>query len=88
MLIRVLEIPAPTGNFHFGGGEPQTFIEVDWFQDDTGPDPEGPTLHDYPLEEFQSLIIEHVKMKNYYQEGKAYLILHPDRTFTINYDAT
>ncbi len=60
MLIRVLEIAEPTGNFHFGSGEPQTFMEVDWFRDDQPPGPWNPSVlrsarllanrHEQPME--------------------------------------
>lgn len=86
MLIRVLEIPKPTGKFHFGGGEPQTFIEVDWFRDD--PNPLAPSA--WPMmrsEEGRAQIIDHIKSKNYFDPTKAYLVLHPTNPMVINYQA-
>jgi hypothetical protein len=77
MLIRVLEIPKPTGNFHFRGGEPQTFVEVDWFRDDV-----------YPLTaETRQMYEDDLRKKRYFKEDRAYLVLHPTHTFTIGYDA-
>lgn len=76
MLIRVFEIPPPTGRFHFGGGEVQRFVEVDWFRDDEGASPGG-----------QQQITDFIQAKRYYRDGQAYLVLHPLHSFTINYAA-
>lgn len=79
-LIRVLEIPPSSGNFHFGGGEPQKFVEVDWFRDDDDfqmiATPEG-----------REDIANYLKAKRYFDPKKAYLVLHQEHTFTINYKA-
>jgi hypothetical protein len=80
MLIRVLEIPPPTGHFHFGHGEPQTFVEVDWFRDDDdGPDPS--------TEEGRARLTAFLRAKRYFDPRRAYLVLHPRRSFTIGYAA-
>lgn len=78
MLIRVLEIPPSSGDFHFQGGESQTFVEVDWFRDDKGmmANPEG-----------RDFIRHFIIDKNYYDPAKSYLVLHPKNSFTINYEA-
>ena len=84
-LIRVLEIAPPTGNFHFGGGEPQTFVEVDWFRDDQ----EIPGGEDYTMatEKGRANIAEFIKKKSYFKPAKAYLVLHEVHSFTIGYSA-
>lgn len=78
-LIRVLEIPRGDGNFRFGGGAPQTFVEVDWFRDDSGPSMNAADGR----EEIEAFI----RKKNYFSAAKAYLILHQAASFTINYKA-
>lgn len=78
MLIRVLEIPPSSGNFHFGGAEPQVFREVDWFRDESGM---------MSTEEGRGQIADFVKRKNYFNPAKAYLVLHQEHTFTIGYSA-
>lgn len=76
-LIRVFEIPARLpSNFHFSGGEPTTFVEVDWFRDDTG----RGTLPEAELVAF-------IKGKQYYDANKAFLVLHQTHSFTIGYSA-
>ncbi len=84
MLIRVLEIAESTGNFHFDRGEPQTFMEVDWFRDEQ-PTPDSPGMME--TEEGRAQIADFVKGKRYYDPTKAYLVLHPGYSFTINYSA-
>ena len=78
MLIRVLEIPASSGNFHFTGGEPQWFIEVDWFREIRGM---------MESEDGRIQIADFIKRKPYFSKSKAYLVLHPSHTFTIGYEA-
>lgn len=78
MLVRVFEIPPPTGNFHFGGGEPQMFLEVDWFRDDIGM---------LKTEAGIAACIEFIKLKNYFNPHLAYLVLTQDVSFTIGYSA-
>ncbi len=85
MLIRVLEIAEPTGNFHFGSGEPQTFMEVDWFRDEQPMEPDSPGMME--TEEGRAQIADFVKGKRYYDPAKSYLVLHPGHSFTINYSA-
>ncbi len=84
MLIRVLEIPAPTGNFHFGGGEAQIFVEVDWFRDDPSPVQDEPMM---VTEEGRKQIADLIRGKKYFNPAKAYLVLHQEHTFTIGYSA-
>ncbi len=83
-LIRVLEIPKPTGNLHFREGEPQTFIEVDWFRD------ENPLTDDLMMdsEDGRRNITKFIKGKRYFNPDKAYLVLHESHTFTIGYSAS
>lgn len=79
MLIRVFEIPAKTGTFHFGGGEPQAFVEVDWFRDDEYSPGDDPAKWQSDMRGF----IE----KKRYSRGQPLLVLHPTHPFTINYEA-
>lgn len=78
-LIRVLEIPRGDGNFRFGGGAPQTFVEVDWFRDDSGPSMD--------TAEGRERIADFIRKKKYINPDKAYLVLHEAASFTINYKA-
>ena len=84
MLIRVFEIPPPTGNFHFGGGEHQSFVEVDWFRDDPLA---GVDVPSFATEEGRALVADFIKAKRYFSPDKAYLVLHPEHSFTIGYKA-
>lgn len=85
MLIRVLEIPKSSEAFCFGGGHPQTWIEFDWFRDDPSlAIPDQPTM---ATAEGRVMIADFIKKKAYFREDKAYLVLHQDHTFTINYEA-
>lgn len=61
MLIRVLEIPKSSGGDCFMGGNPQTWVEVDWFRDDSFP------LTPDTIGEYES----HVKQRRYYDPSKA-----------------
>jgi hypothetical protein len=79
MLVRVLEIPPSSGRFHFGGGERQTWIEVDWFRDD-----DNLFLRD----DYPEQMTRWLKQKKYYRPDKAYLVLHPLKPFTINYETS
>lgn len=79
MLVQVFEIPQASGNFHFGGGEDQIFVEVDWFRDDEV---------SMSTEKGRSTVVDFIKSKNYFNEAKAYLILHPTNSVTINYEAS
>ena len=78
-LVRVFEIPPPTGEFCFGDGNPVTFIERDWFH------AEKQMMAD---EIEQSDIEEFVKKKAYFDHRKAWLVISPMGCFTINYFAT
>ncbi len=79
-LFRVLEIAPTSGNFCFGGGNPQTWLEVDWFTDEG-----AETIFGRPLtiDDVRS----NVEQKRYIKPGKGYLVLCTDgeMTFTINY---
>lgn len=77
MLIRVLEIPFPSGNYHFDGGEPQTFVEVDWFTDEGLGESFGP--------EHEEIVRSAIKHKRYFNPTQAYLVLSAGYSFTINY---
>jgi len=78
MLIRVLEIPSSSGNFHFSVAEKQTFLEVDWFRDETGM---------MSTEEGRNQIADFIRRKQYFRYDRAYLVLHQNHTFTIGYSA-
>lgn len=84
MLVRVFEIPPPTGNSHFGGGERQIFVEVDWFRDDPNPVIEVPS---FDTVEGREAITNFIRGKKYFDPNKAYLVLHPEHPFTIGYSA-
>ncbi len=80
MLVRVFEIPAPDGQFCFGGGKLMPFLELDWFRND-------------PLPEYSDgdmgpdAIVEYVQTKNYYYPGRPLLILTERWCRTVNYNA-
>ncbi len=81
MLVRVLEIPPCSGNFHHVEGEPTIFMEVDWFRNEAQPAiGMGEPFSQEELEDF-------VRSKKYFNESKAYLVLAQTGTFTINYSA-
>jgi hypothetical protein len=84
MLVRVFEIPPPSGHFHFGGGERQVFVEVDWFHDDPQPGIEVPS---FDTVEGREMVTDFIKHKRYFDPAKAYLVLHPEHPFTIGYAA-
>ena len=86
MLIRVLEIPPSTGNFHFGGGEIQPFIEVDWFRDEGHPDHDA-DFEMMTIQEGRTAVEEMIRRKKYFSPDKAYLVLAQQNTFTIGYSA-
>lgn len=85
MLVRVLEIPTPSGNSHFNGGEPQQFVEVDWFSDENQMDPDEPGMME--TGEGRQQVAEFIQGKQYFHPSKSYLVLHPSHSFTINYHA-
>lgn len=78
MLVRILTIPPCSGHFHFGGGEPLTFVELDWFRDDDGliQTPEG-----------RKRITDFIRQKRYFREDVPLLVLTGDVCFTIGYRA-
>jgi len=82
-LIRVIEIAPSSGDFYFGGGNPQVWIEVDWFREDNPP-PDWPTIDTV---EGRVELKKFIKAKNYFDSSKAYLVLHQEHTFTIGYSA-
>jgi len=83
-LIRVFEIPEVLPrDFHFDGGKFITFREVDWFRDDS--------LNEAGIKPgtdkwVQTLEI-HIRGKRYYQAARAFLVLHPHHSITLNYEA-
>lgn len=81
MLVRVFEVPPPTGEFLFAGGKDVVFHEVDWFRDDELPAGGMGTEHG------QMIVEEFVKGKRYIDPNKAYLVLAQAGSFTINYIA-
>lgn len=87
MLVRVFEMPTFSGGFRFGGGKPETFIEVDWFRDDPPISPEfaGPS---FATTEGRAQIADFIRAKNYFRLGKSYLVLHPQHPFTVDYEAS
>jgi hypothetical protein len=86
-LIRVFKIPMPDGQFVFGG-EPKTFIEVDWFRDDpvAGLAEFGFAPPTMATEEGRRRIAEFIKGKRYYSDSEAFLVLSSVASFTINYN--
>lgn len=78
MLVRVLEIPAAKGDFCFSGGNPQTFVEVDWFRDDEGM---------LKTDDGKEVISNFIQGKKYFSADKSYLVLAQEGTFVINYTA-
>lgn len=75
MLVRVLKIHPCDGKFRFGGGQTQPWVEVDWFRDDEFPlTPET----EYQFRNF-------IEPKDY-NDGSPLLVLHPEHSFTINYE--
>lgn len=83
MLIRVLELPDFAPGFRFGGQVTATFKDLDWFRDEPRPDdmPEIGTL------EWRAYVEKFVRAKRYFDPERAYLVLHPEHSFTINYTA-
>lgn len=81
-VVRVLEIPPSSGQFHFNGPEAQTWIEVDWFRDD----PQPGSL-DWSTPGGRAGATEFIKAHRYFDPKKAYLVLHPQHPFLIGYDA-
>jgi len=76
MLIRALKIAPTDGGFRFGDGQPQTFVEVDWFRDD-----------DYPLTLDTEMDYWRFLESKVYNDGSPLLVLSPRHSFTINYEA-
>lgn len=89
MLVRVFEIPRNMRvGYLFQGGVPVALNIVDWFRDDA--------LWDNPLtgitrvksrEVFEKEIKAFIQNKQYFTTNSSYLILHPEFSFTINYQA-
>lgn len=96
-LIRVFEIPRFGRGYIFGAGREARFIERDWFHDAkqdgstfVGAHLEGETFPDsfsVSTEEGREKLAEMIMGKTYYDPDKAYLVLCPLGSFTINYDA-
>lgn len=85
-LIRVFLMPVSldTGRYLFSGGEPATFMQVDWFRDDPPP---GTELPGVGTPEWRAMLTEFIRIKTYYRPDRAFLVLHPEHPFTINYEA-
>lgn len=79
MLVRVFQIPPPTGAFCFEGGNLAAFTEIDWFRDDE--------LAHLEREAYIAAMTNFLMHKQYYREGVPILILHPLHSFTLNYEA-
>ena len=78
-MIFVYELPDRNdraSGYCFGGGNPITFRNVDFFNE----------AHEVPMgpNEFtDDQITDEIKRKQYYQSGKSYLVLVGERAFTI-----
>jgi len=71
-----MEIAPSSGEFCFQGGHPQTWVEVDWFQD----------TEDMMLTVFgREKLIDFITAKDYYKPDQAYLLLSPQQSITLNY---
>ena len=83
MLVRVFEMPdLRTDGFLFGGGKPQTFIQVDWFRAE--PEQGAP---DFSTPQGRERAANFIRGKRYIKADRAYLVLHPIHPFTIGYEA-
>lgn len=69
-LVRVMEVPKSDGQFRFGGGAIQRWVEVDWFRSL----PPGGFEH-MTDDEIKASIVEFVREKNYTRPGIQYLVL-------------
>lgn len=80
-LVRVFEMPQEFAKgFLFSGPRAATFMEVDWFRDEDG----NPS---FATEEGRTAVAEFLRVKNYFRRDRAYLVLHPQHSFTIDYEA-
>lgn len=80
MLVRVFELPdLRTNGFLHGGGQPSSFLQVDWFTTEGGPD--------FATAEGRETAAEFIRAKRYFKADRAFLVLHPTHPFTINYSA-
>lgn len=80
-LIRVLEMPPWTAIPNYGSGMPRVFMEVDSFPvEDKG-------RYSPKLLDGQRELAALLRTKIYWKPDRAYLILHPTHSFTINYTA-
>ena len=95
-LIRIFRMPMPDGQFCSGGGNPRTFIEVDWFKDSLmdpvgwtmfSEDPTGDDPNNYSIttEKGRAFIEEYLRATQYWDDSFAYLVVSPKSAFTINY---
>lgn len=92
-LIRVFEIPPPDGRYTFGRGNRAPFVEVDWFHDALGSGVHFETIgerkaHSITTDEGRAALEKYIREKQYFREDRAYLVLCPLESFTINYDAS
>lgn len=70
--IRVYQLPEElTAGYCFGGGNPVSFLNVDWFE----------AIVDMGRQK----LVDFIKGKRYFDPSKRYLVLgdHPDFTFVI-----
>ena len=81
MLIRILEIAPSSGEFCFSGGNPQKWVERDWFRLSVSNSP------DISTDEGKEQITSFIKQKKYYRPEQPLLVLHESHSFTIGYAA-
>ena len=90
-LIRVFEIPPPDPRYCFGDGKLMPFREVDWFMDSlVHPSLQEDDLakHSITTEPGRLFLTDFIRQKRYYRPGVPLLVLHPQVSFTIGYEAT
>lgn len=81
-LVRVFMIPKPLPrDYHFAGSELVPFLEVDWFRDDLM------QYHQLTHDQVCAELSNFIKGKLYYRDNLSFLVLHPEHSFTINYEA-
>ena len=83
MLYRILELPDFSPGFRFGGGVQAICKDLDWFRDNPKPD----DMPEHGTPEWRAYVEKFVRAKYYFNPQRAYLVLHPQFPFTINYFA-
>lgn len=88
-LIRVFEMPVSlrTERYLHQGGVAQTFIQVDWFDDSPPDDGLSKRFPVVGTAEWQDALSAFIRGKRYYRPDRSFLVLHPEHSFTINYEA-